>query len=188
MPTAAIITHDGFTDAEFLVAYHMLKAEGFDAKVYSLNGGPVTGVMGWLHKDSRAMHHLRSEKLCIEAGVVTVREFMPDILILIGGVKSIEKLRLHRGLIDEVRKQNDANGIIATICHGAQLCIEADIVRGRKVLGYNSIRKDLENAGAVWPEGQEVWVDRNIVSARHYDFAGIWMKEVLRVWRERDRQ
>ena len=168
MPTAAIVIHDGYTDAEFLVTYHTLKAHGFNVTVYSKNGGSVTGVMGWVHKESRP--------------TIAIGEFLPDILALIGGVKSVEKLRLDRGLIMEIRRQNDANRIIASVCHGAQLLIEADIIRGRKILGYNSIRKDLENAGAVWPDGQEVWVDGNIVSARHYDFAGEWMAEVLKQW------
>ena len=177
MPSAAIVIADGFTDAEFLVAYHMFKAECFDVEVYSLNGGSVTGVCGWVHKKSNTI-------------LDSYEEFYSryNLLALVGGVKAIEKLRLCAPLIKWIRSHDAAGKAIATICHGAQLLIEADIVRGRKVLGYNSIRKDLENAGAVWPEGQEVWVDRNIVSARHYDFAGIWMREVLRVWRERGAQ
>ena len=179
MPTAAIVIADGYTDAEFLVSLHMLKAERFDATVYSLNGGSVTGVMGWAHKHDTRKIDLRAQ----------YTDWAPvDILVLIGGVKAIEKLLLSVELSRWIREQDADRRIIASICHGGLLLVNAGIAGGRRILSYYSNRVFVENAGAIWPEGEEVCVDGNIISCTHYDFSGIWMKEVLRVWRERGAQ
>ena len=57
---------------------------------------------------------------------------------------------------------------IASICHGPWLLVEADIVRGRTVTSYPSLRTDLENAGAQWVD-QEVVVDEGLVTSRNPD-------------------
>lgn len=171
---AAIVIANGYTDAEFLVSFHYLKAHGFDLSVYSLNGGPVTGIQGWVHKTSYRV---------VEDCLQYTGEFKDlGMLVLVGGVKAIEKLRLCKLLITAIKARHNKGGIIATICHGSQLCIEADLVRGRQVLGYYSIRRDLENAGAIWPEGFETFVEDTIVSATHYDYSGDWIKRAVELW------
>lgn len=177
MATAAIIVHDGFTDAEFITVYHMLKAEGFDVTVYSPNGGPVTGVCGWIHKTKMA-----TGRITIPIGD---GNHEADILCLIGGVKSIEYLRGSRPLIDWIKRHYDANKLIASICWGASLLIETGKIQGRQISGYYNCATDIKNAGACFI-GDPVVVDYPFVTSPHYDFSGIWMKEVLRVWQSRN--
>lgn len=161
----AIVIANGYTDSEFIVADQWLRAHEIETRVYSVTGGPVTGIMGWVHKNS------------------TVLPFDPertDALILIGGVKAIEKLRLDEWLIKAIRSMSDNGKIIGSICHGAQLMIEADIVRGRRVSGYQSIKTDIKNAGGFFDAGP-VCVDENFITAPHYDHAGLWMKSVYEI-------
>jgi len=57
---------------------------------------------------------------------------------------------------------------VAAICHGPQLLIEADVLQGRKVTSYASIKTDIKNAGATWVD-QEVVVDQGLVTSRNPD-------------------
>ena len=72
---------------------------------------------------------------------------------------------MNQSMIDLVRKAFDSGKLIAAICHGPQLLISADIVRGRRVTSWPSIAVDLKNAGAVWIDAPLVR-DGNIITSR----------------------
>jgi protease I len=95
-----------------------------------------------------------------------------------GGVKSLEKLRLEKKVLDFIYQWDKLGKIIASTCHGAQLLISSKIVKGRKISGYYSLEDDVNNAGAIYSRDPVV-VDKNIVSSPHYDFMGEWMEEAL---------
>ena len=101
-----------------------------------------------------------------------------DFLVLPGGVKSLEKLRQEKKILDFIHAWNNKEKIIASTCHGAQLLISSKIVKGRKIAGYYSLEDDLSNAGAIYSKDPVV-VDKNIISSPHYDFMGEWMEEAL---------
>jgi protease I len=65
-----------------------------------------------------------------------------------------------------VRDFVSGNKIVAAVCHGPWMLIEADAVRGREVTSYPSIRTDLQNAGATWVD-KEVVVSNGIVTSRN---------------------
>jgi protease I len=178
-PKAAIVIHDGYTDCEFLVAYHYLLAHDFDVVVYSLHSGPVKGVNGWIHKTSQGMSDPFTD---------TMKNV--DVLVLIGGVKAMEYLRQYRPLIEWIREHDEKGGMIASICHGAQLLIEADIIEGRLVTGYYSIRRDITNADGIYAEGATVAIDANdqLVTSPHYDYSGKWIKAAVDTWTKRSQE
>jgi len=91
-----------------------------------------------------------------------------DVLLLPGGVMSSDKLRMLPTAVDFVRAFFDAGKPIAAICHGQQLLIDADIVRGKKVTSFPSLRTDLTNAGAEWLD-EPVVVDRGIITSRRME-------------------
>lgn len=91
-----------------------------------------------------------------------------DALLLPGGVMSPDKLRMEDKAVEFVRSFFAAGKPVAAICHGPQILIDAEVVRGRKVTSYQSIRKDLMNAGADWVD-QEVVVDNGLVTSRKPD-------------------
>jgi protease I len=174
-PAAAIVIHDNYTDCEFLVAQHFLLAEGFLIDVFSINGGPVTGVKGWVQKTSKKLPNL------------TPKWDPPieyDLLIGIGGVRSIEYMRQHEGLLEWVRRHVIQDKLLGSICHFASVLISAKVVAGRRIVGYDSIRIDLENAGAEWSDEPVVY-DDNIISAKHYDQSGLWAKAIVDTWKIR---
>ena len=101
-----------------------------------------------------------------------------DILVLPGGVKSLEKLRQEKNVIRFIADFAATGKVIASTCHGAQLMISAKIVKGKKISGYYSLEDDINNAGAIYSR-EPVVVDGNIVSSPHYDHMGIWMKTAI---------
>jgi len=76
-----------------------------------------------------------------------------------------DKMRLHQPMVDLVRKAHAEGKIIAAVCHGPQLLISADIVKGRRLTSWPSVAVDLKNAGAIWVD-EPVVKDGNIITAR----------------------
>ena len=70
-----------------------------------------------------------------------------------------------KSMIDLVRKAHDSGRLLAAICHGPQLLISAEVVRGRKATLRPSIAIDLENAGALWFD-EVVIRDGNLITSR----------------------
>jgi protease I len=85
--------------------------------------------------------------------------------LVIPGGHSPDKLRMDEDVVDFVRRFGRGDGVIAAVCHGPQLLIEADLVEGRTVTSWPSVRKDLENAGATWVD-REVCEDGRLITSR----------------------
>jgi protease I len=91
-----------------------------------------------------------------------------DGLLLPGGVLNPDQLRLEKAAVDFIRAFFESGKPVAAICHGPQLLIEADVVRGRRLTSYPSVKRDLINAGAEWLD-QPVVVDNGLVTSRTPD-------------------
>ena len=79
---------------------------------------------------------------------------------------------------DFISDFHSTGNVIASICHAAQLLISANIVNGKNISGYYSIKDDINNAGATYTDEPAV-VDSNIVTTAHYKDLGPWMKATL---------
>ena len=101
-----------------------------------------------------------------------------DLLIIPGGAKSLEKLRLEEDVLTFISKWNAEGKVIASICHGAQMLISANVTKGKNISGYYSIKDDIINSGANFVDDKFV-VDGNIISCPHYQWMGEWMKAVM---------
>ena len=91
-----------------------------------------------------------------------------DALLLPGGVGNPDKLRVEERAVEIVTEFFDDEKPIAAICHAPWLLAEADVIDGRTVTGWPSIRTDLENAGADVVD-QEVAIDGNLITSRKPD-------------------
>jgi protease I len=91
-----------------------------------------------------------------------------DALILPGGVRNPDTLRLHGNVIELIRAFDRQGKPIGAICHGPWLLVEADLLRGRTATSWASIRTDLKNAGANVIDEPAV-TDGNIVTSRNPD-------------------
>jgi protease I len=88
--------------------------------------------------------------------------------VLPGGQINPDKLRLEPKAVEFVRAFFQAGKPVGAICHGPWMLIEADVVRGRTVTSWPSVRTDLENAGASWVD-REVVVEQGLITSRKPD-------------------
>lgn len=151
----AILATDGFEEAELMEPKHALEENGAEVHIIS----PKTGkIKGW-----------RSGNWSIEVEVDrTIDEASPGdyhALVLPGGVINPDKLRRETQAVDFVRAFFRDHKPVAAICHGPQMLIEADVVKGRTLTSFPSIKTDLKNAGASWVD-REVVVDEGLVTSR----------------------
>jgi protease I len=175
MKKALILTWEGYKDYEAVYPYYRLIEEGFKVDVISNTIGKVQGILG---------SSIPSDYLISDLDDPTIfSNFLNnyEILILPGGVVSLEKLRLCKSSIKFISEWNQLNKIIGSICSGAQMLISAKVVKGRNITGYYSIKDDLINAGANFIDAPAV-TDKNIISSPHYKWVGQWMKEVINVY------
>jgi protease I len=153
--------------------YYRLLGAGFEAKIVADKKdeqGRVYGIFGL----NMPCHVLLSD-------FNNLQNYYFDtysMLVLPGGVKSLEKLRQNIPVLDFINRWDAANKTIVSTCHGAQLLISARVVKGRNISGYYSLKDDINNAGANYVNAPYV-IDRNIISSPHYDHMGIWMEKAL---------
>ncbi|MBW0145422.1 type 1 glutamine amidotransferase domain-containing protein [Sphingomicrobium clamense] len=88
-----------------------------------------------------------------------------DALVLPGGVINPDHLRTNDTAVALIRAFDEAGKPVAAICHGPWLLVEADIVRGKTVTSWPSIRTDLRNAGGEVVD-RSVVVDGNLITSR----------------------
>ena len=175
MKKALILTYEKFQDHEVIYPYYSLKENGFEVTLVANQLGRINGILG---------AHIVCDALTTDFNKPGVRkEYLDnyDLLMIPGGVKALEKLRLEEGIVEFVKEWNTTNKTILSICNGAQLMITADILRGRTVSGYYAIEADIKNAGATYDRSPVV-IDKNLVSCPHYDFMGEWMKAGVEVY------
>lgn len=146
-----VIATDGFEDSELLEPMRILKERGARVTLASLEQREIKGDNG-----ATAMP---------DAEIAAIDSKDYDALVLPGGTKNPDALRMVEQVVYTVRKFADAGKPVAAICHGPWLLVEADVIRGRTVTGWPSIRTDLRNAGGNVVD-REVAVDGNIVTSR----------------------
>jgi protease I len=91
-----------------------------------------------------------------------------DALVLPGGVANPDQLRTDEAAVALTRAFVEAGKPVAAICHAPWTLVEADVVRGRTLTSWPSLRTDIRNAGGTWVD-EEVHVDRGLVTSRRPD-------------------
>lgn len=114
----------------------------------------------------QAFNHLdRADKFRVDKtiGDASVEDY--DGLVLPGGVANPDVLRTKPEAIRLVQDFFAAGKPVGVICHGPWTLVEADLVRGRRLTSWPSVKTDIRNAGGEWDD-QEVIVDRGLISSR----------------------
>lgn len=155
--TVAILAMDGFEQSELVEPLKALRAAGATVQVVSPKKKPIRG---WNDKDWGDEIPV---DLALDAALKSVDEY--DALVLPGGVMNPDQLRMNEDAIRFTRAFFDAGKPVAAICHGPQILIDCDVLHGRHVTSYPSIKADLMNAGATWSD-EEVVVDQGLVTSR----------------------
>lgn len=158
MTPILIIATDGFEQSELTEPKRLLEEAGAKVTVASLEEGEIRG---WDKKDWG-----KSVPVDLTVGKVAVEDY--DALLLPGGQINPDVLRMDKTVIDLVRAFAAAEKPIAAICHAPWLLAEADLIDGRTVTGWPSIRTDLANAGAEVVD-EPVAIDGNLITSRKPD-------------------
>lgn len=152
MAKIAMPLAEDFEDSEFKQPYDRLRTAGHEVTVLGSEGSSTV-------KGKRGEH---TATIDCRADQVKASDF--DALVIPGGY-SPDHLRTDAAMVEFVRSFGGLDRPIAAVCHGPQLLIEADLVRGKRMTSWPSVRKDLENAGATWVD-EEVCVDGSLITSR----------------------
>lgn len=150
----AFLLTDGFEDSELTSPWEAVTAAGATAVLVSPATGSVTGKKG--HEQP------------VDAAVGDVQAADFDALVLPGGVVNADHLRMDADAVAFTRDFFAQHKPVGVICHGAWILADADVLSGRTITSYPSLRTDLRNAGATWVD-EEVVVDQGMVSSRTPD-------------------
>jgi protease I len=88
-----------------------------------------------------------------------------DALVLPGGVINPDRLRIDMTAVKFVQDFFNSGKVVAAICHGPWMLVEADVLDGRHATSFKSIKTDMENAGAEWTD-EEVVTDNGLITSR----------------------
>lgn len=151
----AILATDGFEQSELEVPLKHLRDAGATVHVVSVKSGEITG---WDDKDW-------GRPVPVDALLSDVSAEDYDALVLPGGQINPDLLRVEPEAIAFIKAFWQAGKVVGAICHAPWLLAEADILRGRKVTSYPSIKTDVKNAGGLWSDA-EVVTDKGLVTSR----------------------
>jgi len=151
MARVAFIVDEIFEDSEFSEPYNKLREAGHEPVLVGLEAGKeITGKNG--------------TKVTTEKGPGDLTASDVDAVVIPGGY-SPDKVRTNEQLVALTRDVYHAGRPVAAVCHAGWMLAEADIVRGKTVTSYHSIKTDLRNAGANWVD-KEVVEDGNLITSR----------------------
>lgn len=147
---AAVILAANFEDSEATSPIEALRGEGVEVTVIGAETGPLEGKKGAVVEATATIADADVEAF--------------DLLVIPGG-GAPENLRIDDTAVAFTRRFVESGKPVASICHGPQLLISADILQGRTVTAVNKIRDDIRNAGATYVD-EEVHIDGNLISSR----------------------
>src|SRR5438552_1690266 len=169
----AILVTDGFEQVEMTKPREALEEAGAVTKIVSLKSGQIQGMN---HAD-------KGDKFDVD---LTLQDADPadfDALMIPGGLLNPDALRSDADALEYVRQFFKERKPVAVICHGPQVLISADLVRGRKMTSWPAIQVDMQNAGARWVD-EEVVVDNGLVSSRKPDDIPAFNKKMIEEFAE----
>ena len=155
----AIIAADGVEQVELEKPRQAVEEAGAETELLSIEAGEIQAVEGDIEP---------SDKFPVDKKVVDASVEDYDGLILPGGVGNPDKLRKEDAVIEFLQDWFAAAKPVGVICHGPWTLVEADLVRGRTLTSYPSIRTDIRNAGGDVVD-EEVVTDQGLVSSRDPD-------------------
>jgi len=154
----AILVADGFEQVEMTKPREALDEAGAQTKIVSLKSGKIQGMN---HAD-------KGDKFDVDLTLDQARPDDFDALMIPGGLSNPDTMRTSQRALNFARHFFRESKPVAVICHGPQVLINADLVRGRRMTSWPAIQVDMRNAGARWVD-EEVVVDNGLVSSRKPD-------------------
>ena len=163
-----ILATDGFEQSELTDPKKALEDAGIETTVASPKSGEIKG---WDQTDWG-----NTVKVDATLDDVSANDF--DALLLPGGQINPDKLRMEEKAVALVKAFAQSGKPIAAICHGPWMLVEANVVKGKTVTSWPSIRTDLRNAGANVVD-QEVAIDGQFITSRKPDDIPAFSKALI---------
>ena len=175
----AILATNGFEQVELTEPMEKVKSAGADVEIVSLESGEIQGMN----------HDEKGDMFPVDKTVNEVSADDYNGLILPGGVLNPDTLRTNDKAVQFVRDFFVQHKPVSAICHGPWMLVEADVLNGRTVTSFPSIKTDILNAGGNWVD-EEVVVDQGLTTSRTPDDMEAFCKKVVEELREgkHDRQ
>jgi len=161
---AIIFAADGVEDMEFFYPLYRLQEAQITVDVAGPRAEVFTGKHGYNVNAKMALSEIKQDGY--------------DLVILPGG-KAPETLRNHPEVVALVRKAVTNGKIVASICHGPQILVSANVLSGRKATCYKGIKDDIIAAGADYSD-EPVVVDRNLITSRTPEDLPSFCREIFR--------
>jgi protease I len=161
----AILAENMYQEMELWVPYYRMKEEGAEVKVVGAGGAK-----------QYTSKHGYPVNVDAEAGSVNAMEF--DAVIVPGGYAP-DMMRRHEGMVRLVRDAARNGKVVAAICHAGWMLASADVIKGKKVTSFFSIKDDMVHAGGQWLD-QEVVVDGNLITSRKPDDLPAFCREIVK--------
>jgi protease I len=159
-----MLVENTYNDLEFWYPYYRLKEAGAEVVVAGPGADQVyTGKSGTSFKANAAADSLSAADF---DGIVIPGGYGPDLM------------RRHPAMVKLVKDLFEAGKVVAAICHAGWMLASADIVKGRTVTSFFSIKDDMVHAGGNWVD-QEVVVDGNLITSRKPDDLPAFMKAII---------
>ncbi|WKD60839.1 Putative cysteine protease YraA [Corynebacterium ciconiae DSM 44920] len=149
--TVAVVATHGFEDDELSSPIAALTEAGAEVHVLSPDSGTIEGKKG---------STVQVDRTTAEADAANY-----DCLLLPGGTANADSIRTDAPAVAFVKQIVEATKPVGVICHGGWILCDADVLRGRTLTSYHSMKTDLVNAGATWVD-EEVCVDGTLISSR----------------------
>ena len=169
----AILVENGFEQVELTEPRKALKEAGAETHLISPQREQVKG---WNSKEW-------GDSFPVDVHLDAARPEDYHALLLPGGVMNPDKLRMNPAAVAFVKSFMLEHKPVAVICHGPWTLVEADVVNGRRMTSWPSVRTDLENAGAEWVD-EPVVVDQGLVSSRKPDDIPAFNAKMIEEFRE----
>lgn len=153
--TIAILSANGFEESELMEPKQALEAAGAEVFVVSPEEGTVQGMK----------HAQASVAVPVDIPLNKANPKEYDGLVIPGGLFNPDALRTNETALKFVKAFFDAGKPVGAICHGPQVLISAELVKGRTLTAVKAVQTDLKNAGA-HVKDEEVVVDSGLVTSR----------------------
>jgi protease I len=155
---AFLVAPEGIEQVELTEPWQAVEKAGGTPRLLSTDTGRV-----------QAFNHLdKADTFDVDTVVGDADPSAYDALVLPGGVANPDFLRTDEDAVTFVKEFMATGKPVAAICHAPWTLAEADVVRGRRMTSWPSLRTDLRNAGAEWVD-EEVVVDENLITSRNPD-------------------
>ena len=170
----AILAADGVEEVELVKPREAVENAGASTELISIESGEIQA----MNHDLEPAEKFKVDKAIADASIEDY-----DGLILPGGVANPDNLRQDENVISFLQEFFKAGKPVGVICHGPWTLVEADLVRGRTLTSFPSLRTDIRNAGGNVVD-EEVVVDQGLVSSRNPDDLPAFCAKILEEFAE----